>query len=89
MKKSILLKKLGVYKSVTSLGVDQTQINFENGKILQSYNSLVGVVYDGTVFVGKDYDYSKTTSKYLNLFCGMTAKECSINIDKGIVKEII
>ena len=45
-------------------------------KIFQSYDSLILKWENGKIIeVGKNWDYSKTTSKYRNLLTGMDKKD--------------
>ena len=49
--------------------------NNKHYKIFQSYNSMIIKWENGRIVeVGKDWDYSKTTSKYRNLLTGTDKK---------------
>lgn len=66
---------------------NQFQVRTEKGIFFQSYNSLICFVSnDGTstILDEKFWDYSKTTSKYRNIFLGETTKETQEKINKGI-----
>jgi len=54
----------------------------------QSYNSIiVKIDRDGQVWLDEYYwDYSRTTSKYRNVFLGNTTKDCRDNIKSGVYK---
>ena len=55
---------------------NQFILKFENGKIFQSYSSVVGAkLNDGGLFFGKDHDYSNTTASHLTRWCGYSTKE--------------
>ena len=59
-------------KNIENLGNNQTVI-FEtneegNKKVFFSYNSLIAEWKDGSLTLGIDWDYSKTTLKYLYIF---------------------
>lgn len=43
-------------------------ISTDRSDYLQSYNSIVARIHMGTVTLGADWDYSKTTLKHLKLF---------------------
>lgn len=85
MKQSTILKRVGQFQKVVSLTsprtgntvANQVVIQCTNGTIFQSYESIIAVRLrtDGKLYVTDDFDYSKTTSKYLNVFCGYTAGE--------------
>lgn len=47
---------------------NQFRIYGENKNILQSYNSTVVVIEDDLIILGRDWDYSTTTSKYVYEF---------------------
>jgi len=72
------------------------QFIIENGNesIFQSYNSIIAKIIDNgfypdTVYLDKKYwNYSKTTSKYRNIFLNMTTKEIENHIKKGFIKLI-
>ena len=47
----------------------------------QSYDSIIAVIVDGEIFLDSVFwNYSKTTSKYLNKFLNMTSKEVKQDI---------
>jgi len=50
----------------------------------QSYNSIIVKRYKGIVYLDKTYwNYSRTTSKYRNIFLGETTKETQAKINSG------
>lgn len=53
---------------------NQFLIRLDEGVLFQSYNSPIAFerTSDGHIFIFKDWDYSKTTGKYRNLFLGET-----------------
>lgn len=63
---------------------NQFLITDGNKTILQSYNSIIAVKENGKITLGKDWDYSKTTGKYRNLFLGENKAETQRKIDAGI-----
>jgi hypothetical protein len=54
---------------------------------LQSYNFII-VKIDrmGKITLGNDWDYSKTTGKYRNMFLGETKQETEKKIKEGVYK---
>ncbi len=53
-------------------------------KVFQSYNSIIAEVKYGVVYLDKKYwNYSRTTSKYRNLFLGETKRETEKKIKSG------
>lgn len=64
---------------------NQFVIYTESGKIFQSYNSVIVKIENGQIILDEYYwDYSKTTSKYRNIFLRETTKETQKKIDEGI-----
>ncbi len=63
---------------------NQFLISYEHGTGFQSYNSLIAVKTGGKTYIGKNYNYSGTTKKYLSKFLNETHKETQSKIDKGI-----
>lgn len=63
---------------------NQFLIETNEGTMFQSYNSNIAFKYNnGKVVLGKNWDYSKTTGKYRNMFLGETKKETQSKIDSG------
>ena len=59
---------------------NQFRLYGEGKEILQSYNSkVVEINYTGTIILGRDWDYSTTTSKYVYMFL---EEYGNINFDK-------
>lgn len=67
---------------------NQFLLEGKNFKLLQSYDSLVALKYNGDLYLGKDHDYSKTTSKYVTMFTGLTTKERRQGLKNGTIKEL-
>lgn len=68
-----LLNNIEVYNMETSRGntaPNQFIINMEGYKVFQSYNSTIAIVNwsNDSITLGGDWDYSRTTSKYLYNF---------------------
>lgn len=65
---------------------NQFIITTDKGRYFQSYNSVIVFIAATTGKVQLDakyWDFSKTTSKYRNLFLGETTKETQAKIDSG------
>ena len=57
-----------------------------NREIFQSYNSVIAIIENGQIYLDDCYwNYSSTTSKYRNLFLGLTTKETKDKIKDGII----
>ena len=54
---------------------NQFIITFENGRVLQSYKSLVAAKVNGERFVTTSHDYSVTTSRFVKDFLGLNKEE--------------
>ena len=52
-------------------------------RFFQSYGSVIVKIHNGQVTLGKDWNYSPTTSKYRNQFLGETTKETQAKLDSG------
>ncbi len=64
---------------------NQFIITDDNGDIFfQSYETIIAKhTRDGEVILDHNWDYSKTTGKYRNLFLGETRKETEAKIKDG------
>lgn len=78
--------KLGEFKKLSMMAPNQYIIETENGKIFQSFNYVVcKVAYGDMVFLNSDWDYSKTTTRYLCQFLNVINKNLIlINIKNGL-----
>ena len=67
--------------------VNQFVISDGGNEYLQSYNSII-VKRDinNNITLGQNWDYSKTTGKYRNLYLGETKKETENKIKSGEYK---
>lgn len=71
---------------------NQFEIRTDKGVYFQSYNSIIA--FNGYYFGGKKqifldsyyWDYSRTTSKYRNIFLDMTTNEVKKAIKEGTIK---
>jgi hypothetical protein len=85
IRKSEIMQMLGNFKSVKNTpsrngygqAPNQFEIRFENGRVFQSYNSLIAVkMNDGRIYLTNDHEYSNTTSGHVGRWLGgMSAKE--------------
>lgn len=66
---------------------NQFEIIHNGKRYFQSYKSIICVVENGVVTLDEYYwNYSRTTSKYRNIFLGETTKETESKIKAGIYK---
>lgn len=96
MKKDEVMEMLGTYKgtanfvSITSGNEIANQIvtNFENGTTLTSYGTLVGAMINGKLYLTSAHCFSKTTSKYVGEWCGLSKNERINGIANGTIQLI-
>lgn len=63
---------------------NQFIIQHKGNEYLQSYNSIiVKKDINGKITLGLNWDYSKTTGRYRNLYLGETKKETEAKIKSG------
>ena len=62
---------------------NQYNLVYENGRIMQSYNSLIGIYIDGKYYFSKKHDYSKTTSTHCSTWCGYGINERRKGLNNG------
>ena len=81
--KKQLFEMLGAFKSVRncpsrngeSQAPNQFELFFENGRVFQSYSSLVAARVNGRWYFTENHDYSVTTSGHCGRWCGYNTKE--------------
>lgn len=64
---------------------NQFEITTQKDIYLQSYDSMVVKIHDGMITFGKDWDFSKTTSKHVYMFL----KENSDLLNYGVRYKVI
>lgn len=65
---------------------NQFTIQTSEGTYLQSYNSVVAFKSHLGTYLGPDYNYSRTTSRYVNNFLNTTSTRLKADITTGRVK---
>lgn len=85
-----MLKVKNLYSPVSGREVANQFVIFDENKIVfQSYDSTICIVENGMrVTLGRHWDYSKTTSKYLYQFLRMYARYANIDVDNLSKKAI-
>lgn len=76
-----ILGTLAGFKNIESYAPNQFVMTFENWKVFQSYNSVIAICTDGKIYLGNDWDYSRTTGKYRNMFLWEDKKETEKKIE--------
>ena len=79
----LLCKQLGSYTRVRILAMNQMEVVFENGNLLQSYDTVVAARVNGKLYFSLAYDYSRTTSKYVTQWSGVDTKKRRKMLDSG------
>lgn len=62
---------------------NQFKLNFAYGNGFQSYSSLIGIRYNGEVYLTSNHDYSSTTSKYCTEWLGYDTKTRRKKLENG------
>jgi len=79
----ILIKEIPKVYNFENI-VNQFIIQIEgNFTLFQSYKSPIAMFKGGKTFIFKDWDYSKTTGKYRNIFLNETKKETLEKLKSG------
>lgn len=91
IKMSSVTRKLGAFKGVSNfMNKNQFELRFENGNVLQSYQSIVAVKVFGMPWMfGADHDYSHTTCRHVKAFCDMDTTERRKAIELGEAYAIV
>ena len=64
-------------------------IENEEGRLFQSYDSvIVKIDIKGKVTLGRDWNYSRTTAKYRNMFLGETTRETAKKLADGVYEMV-
>ena len=91
IKRSELFAKLGNFISVKNLasrngrGIapNQFELTFENGKVFQSYKTMIAVRYNGKLYLSPSHIYSNTTSRHCTAWSGYNSKERIAGLKNG------
>jgi hypothetical protein len=82
--------KLSVVNMISAKGnpvPNQFIIHADDGCYFQSYQSIIAhKAHDGTVTLGADWDYSRTTGKYRNDFLNEGVVDTRRKLEQGIYK---
>jgi len=65
---------------------NQFLVDFDNGSLFKSYDSIIAVKMKGQVYLTDAWDYSTTTGKYRNQFLGEGVQETREKIKNGTYK---
>lgn len=91
IKMSSVSRKLGKFKSVKNyMNKNHFELTFENGCLLQSYQSIVAVKVFGMPWMfGRDHDYSVTTNKHVKQFTEYSAEDRRKALESGEAYAIV
>ena len=89
-------KKLGILRRVLPITNNQNELYFENGVMLQSYDSIIAIKfylkdgnkYSNKIFLGKKWNYSPIINKYRNIFLEEDIRITEDKLNKNIYKLI-
>ena len=70
--------------NVETLGKDQVVVTNGNEQIFTSYGSKIAKIEGTKVTIGRDFEYSRTTQKYLKQFLGVPIATTRKNIKSGL-----
>lgn len=96
--KDELMKRLGNFISVKNLpsrngqgkAPNQFELKFENGRVFQSYESLIGaILYTGEVCFTDKHDYSNTTVLHCNHWSHTNTAQRRTGLESGEFINII
>lgn len=62
---------------------NQFIITTGNGSVFQSYRTIIAAKVNGKVLLDENWDYSRTTGKYRNIFLDETVNETRKKIKDG------
>ena len=66
---------------------NQFEIITAKGRYFQSYDTIIAAYIDGKLYLDSNsWDYSRTTSKYRNIFTGLDTKETEKLIKNGDIE---
>ena len=65
---------------------NQTVIEFDNGTVFKSYDSIIAIKLNDKVYLGKNWNYSKTTNLYRGQFLNEGVAETRQKIQDGTYK---
>ena len=82
------MKKVAREVSIDIVAPNHNIVSLDNGnlQVLFSYDSKVVVKDNNKVTLGRNWDYSRTTMKYVSQFLDSSAKETRDKIAKKIYK---
>lgn len=76
--------------NVSQFATNHTVIESNLGTMLTSYDSNIVFIPrdENIIYLGRNWDYSKTTGKYRNMFLGYDKKELEKMIKEGKAKVV-
>lgn len=91
IKKAKLFAKLGKFVRVENTdsrngcgkAPNQFVLTYEKGEVFQSYETLIGVRFNGQYYFSNYHSCSNTTSSHTTRWCGYDAKERRKGLENG------
>ena len=86
----VIRRMLGDYVCSERIARNNQWIHhFKHGTMMQSYNSVVGVLVRGKTYYGPDHAYSATTDKYIYKWCRRGRKTREAELLSGKARMIV
>lgn len=89
MTKKELLNKLDNVVGVETTYVNHIKVNFTNGYMFVSYDSIVVINVDGETYLTQYWNYSRTTERETAKVLGMATKELKEKALSGEYKTVV
>lgn len=91
-----ITRQLGGFRKVRNLASprswrdvpNQYELSFENGRVFQSYETIIAVRLNGQLYLTSSHDCSNTTSKYATEWTGYNTRERRDGLKSGKFIEI-
>ena len=90
MEEQNLINQLCGYKDIQTLDSSGNQfvITFNNGEVFVSYGTIIVIKFGDDIYLTGAWRYSKTTSKYRNIYLNEDASTTQTKISNGTYKFI-
>ena len=81
---------LGEFLKVTQMqgAVNQYRIQTTDGVVFQSYDTVIAFIRGGEVYLDVNWDSTRTTGKYRNIFLGEDKATTERKIEEGVYQVV-
>ena len=85
-KEKKILRQLGTFRTIETIGKNQIIVYFEYGELFYSHNSIIAVVFfrEEKYYLFEKWDYSVTTTKYRKRFLDKDKKAIDRDIKNNV-----